>query len=250
MVFHPEDGKPSYEVGILKANGHDFSVAGSGCRKCNALPHGTRWTLAIMNRTPQAPIPPVAKRHPRRPDDPKVEYDFDWIVDLEGDEFHQGELSLEQGHLQPIIHLPYGEFYTQYKSLDLQRRQGKNGKFVDFGFVPEVTGLTLELLEGQELTLKDDDSGTEILKLPDPSAHPPYIIWIQNVRHPPMEASDFRMYYQLFPDVPRNKQFDFQANKTANRLYPLNPDPSYLARTCCQMACTAVLLSQRKAPLQ
>jgi hypothetical protein len=131
--------------------------------------------------------------------------------------------------------------------LDLQRRRGENGQFSNFGFVPEAIALRLELQPGQELVLKDVNSGEKVFTLPYGSPFPSHTVYVSNTRLVPTEASDFGMYYVLFPDIPKDERFDFQANKGADKMWPLNPDPTYTARTCCQMACTAIFLSQTKA---
>jgi hypothetical protein len=252
MVFHPENGKPTYEVGILAENHHDFSVGYPGMTIPKPLPTGPSWTLQITNSTSAPTIPPIENGHTgRRPDSAVGQNDFSWIIDFDKD-FHAGTtLNLQPGHLKPIIHLPKGKFFTQYKSMDLQRKQGP-GTFSDFGFVPETIGLQLELQQGQELVLKDESSGAEVFRLPyQPPLPSPYIVWINNVRHPATEASDFGMYYDLlFPDIPQDQRYDFRRNTSANQMYPYNPDPTWTVRTCCQMACTALLLSQRKDALQ
>jgi len=260
MVLHTTESS-GYEVGILTTGDHNLSVQYPGGVKCpqceQKLPTGGSWTLQIINSSATSAIPPYEKGHSgRRPDSQLGQSDFSWIIDLEGKEFHNKKLTLEPGHLKPIIHLPIGKFFTQYKSFDLQRRQGKNGNFSNFGFVPETVALHVDLQPGQELVLKDDGSGDKVFDLSydtltnNPPCPSPYIVLINNTRYPATEASDFGMYYQLFPEIKEDQQYDFQANKGADRVNPLNPDPTWTVRTCCQMACTTIFLGQTTDPLK
>jgi hypothetical protein len=260
MVFHPEAGKPSYEVGILGPNvalEHEFTVRYLTVSKNRKdLPGGTRWSLEITNSSPNPPVPPYEVGHQgkRRPDDQNGQNDFSWLIDLEGSEFHGTPLDLKPGLLKPIIHLPNGSLFTQYKSVDLKRWQGQNSSGAsDFGFVPETIALHLDLHPGQELVLKDTTPGAEedIFRLPyNPSPlAPPYLVEIKNVRKVPHKDSDFSLYYQLFNGVAADKHFDFKANEDSGKLPPYNPLPNFL-RTCCMLLCTEVLLSQRTKPLE
>jgi hypothetical protein len=244
MVFHKEKGKPGYEVGILSpvvAPEHVFSVNNIDRSK---LPNGPSWTLEITNSLPGTDIPPVAIGHSgRRPDSQAGQWDFDWLIDLEGPEFHNTKLNLKKGLLKPIIHLPNGHLSTQFKSLDLKRWQG-SANASDFGFVPETIALQVELHPGQELVLRDDTPGpgAEILRLSYNSSKPSYLVDIRNIRHPLKETSDFSYYYALFGDT--LDHYDFKANEDPGKLDPFNPFPDY-TKTCCMMLCTSVLLGKR-----
>ena len=260
MVFHREDGKPNYEVGIVRpevARDHKFSVRVDSDTIHN-LPEGTSWILEITN-SPQTPnIPPVEVGHggKRRPDNINGQFDFSWLIDLESPEFHNKELDLKPGLLWPIIHLPNGRLYTRYKSVDLKRSQG-TGTASDFGFVPETIALQVELHQGQELVLKDaKPDGKEAFRLkyhPPSSPHSGYSVYITNLRPHSRRDSDFALYYQLFNGIDKEDQYDFKPH-TDTKEHPHNSFPGYVPghvfETCCAMACTEVLLGTRKNPLE
>jgi len=269
MVFHQEQGRLSYEVGVLGpdvADGHEFTVGYEGVVKDRKhLPNGRSWTLKVTNSEVVPGTGPVEIGHQvRRPDNQAGQYDFSWIVDLEGSEFHGSALELKAGLLKPIIHLPDGSLYTRFKSGDLQRWQG-SGTPSDFGFLPETIALGLKLKKGQVLVLKDDTSGTEVFRLPYIPNQAPYLISIKNVRHPLGEDSDFRLYYRLFPNIPKEKQYDFRRNGDS-KMSAFNPAPmemplasrhhfseetkSMIMIGCCAMDCSSVLLGKRTAALK
>ena len=266
MVFHFNKDTQSYEVGVLSeadSHGHDFCIQRKGaaplCRA--ALPKGTRWTLSVTSSNlPGASL--VKKGHTgRRPDDDAGQYDFDWIVDLEGPEFHNKPLTLQPGHLIPIIQLPKAALFTAYKSEDFVRWQGKKPADPSvFGFLSETTGMTLRLKSGEKVVLSQDgvNGGTseEILSIPytppTPVGRSDELLIIANVRpnNPinPDPSSDFGMYYRLFKGVSTNEQFDFDLNPDKKRLRAKNPLPGY--KTCCQLRCTSIFLSKLDKPLQ
>jgi len=261
MVFHKENGMPSYEVGILGPDaspGHVFTVSVDGVVKDRQhLPSGGNWTLELTNsQAPAAFVLTEVGHSARHPDDVNGQYDFSWIIDLESSEFHGHELELKPQLLKPIIHLPGGKLYTRYKSVDLQRRQG-NSSSSDFGFLPETTALDLQLHSGQELVLKDSSSSGpngEIFRLSYSPSHPHYEVWILNTR-PPEEGSDFRLYYNLFPSVQPEQQYDF--SYAGSTLSPFNPFPTRTFHKTMMILptveggpCTAVLLGKRSASLE
>jgi hypothetical protein len=161
MVFD-RSTKGGYEVGILKpvAKGHEFTVNwGEGKKGRADLPPDTRWILDVENwqDLPGNSQPWERGHKVRRPDDLIGQYDFSWIIDLEGREFHTHPLNLDPGHLSPIIYLPHGVLSTKSKSIDLRRSKGGAGSS-KFGFVPEAIALSFDLEVNQALVLKTDDS--------------------------------------------------------------------------------------------
>lgn len=262
MVFHKENNRPAYEVGILSpavSKDHIFSLNWYGVDKHRSdLPTDTSWSLEVLNAPPTT-VTPVAGGHDgkRRPDKQGGQFDFDWLIDLEGQDFHKKELTLKKNLLSPIIHLPSNALLsTEYKSMDLKRWQGSNSKTASyFGFVPETIDLSLELHPGEELVLKDDKSGAAILKLPFNPYQKAYVVYVNNVRESPTKASDFGLYYNLFTGIDAKDKFDFEANTDLPKYEPLNPYPEYdphkpvHTKTCCMMLCTAILLGTRSDSL-
>ena len=285
MVFNQHNG--SFEVGILPdnegAHGHQFCIQRGTdpliCRRELEQRFGTRWSFIIEN-APTATNTFVTLGHGnvRRPDHPQGQHDFDWIIHFDGPDFHPGRLRLEPGHLRPIIKLPKGEFFTKYKSHDLVRWKGRKPAPHEplpppFGFVSEAIGLRFDLNRGQRLVLRDDQSQMEIIAVPYMTGQRNYEVKVANVR--PKEHrqnSDFRMYYNLFPDLKNDpsQQYDFDQNKDHpcpnprpnNRpceAFNLVPIEAYTRRpidkkkrkdTCCSLWCTQVLLRNLNGNLQ
>lgn len=260
MVFHPRENR--YEVGIVGpkvSEAHKFSVNGQ-----YKLPTGRRWTMEIHPLRPSAITAINVGRDKRRPDTPEHQFDLNWMVDLESLEFHKEDLTLKPDLLSPIIQLPpTGRLYTQYKSINLERRKGSETA-TNFGFVPETIGLHIELSPGQELILRDEETGGqegEVYKIAFRPGQPTVMLHINNTRHPYASESDFRLYYKLFvnregKEIAEGDQFDFERDKDEPDVHPYNPHPGYghdafdkrYKRTCCMMACTAILT--KTDPLQ
>ena len=260
MVFHEESGRPGYEVGILQApSGHHKHEFHFIYKDKPVTSPGTHWTLEVVTDPPLPGVtaPMIPPRHvgftKRRPDDINAQNDFDWMIALDGDDFHKGEdMSMASGILKPIIHLPNGQLYTLYKSLDLERCQGGGGcigapgggtdKRTEFGFVSETIAMDLTIGPNQRLILKDDTGASQTLaQYPTPGTT---VISISNVRSTPGEDSDFQLYYTLFPKIDPKNRYDFDLTdrgaKNPHRYTAYNRPISKL--TCCQMDCTSIRL--------
>lgn len=243
MVLHKDQAKGTYEVGVIPNAHHVFKFTVDGMAQ---KPTGKNWTIEVTNAAPTAAMPEAKGHAGRNPDDINGQWDFDWVIDLEGPEFHNAPVVLTEGVLNPIIHLPNGRLYTKFKSILLQRRQG-TGALSDFGFVPETMAIDLELQPNQELVLKDDMGHSTTLLQPNPGQH---IVRIGNIPEKPMEESDFHLYYDLlFKKVPKNEQFDFDGVQNA-KVRPYNPHPDLAIKTCCLMDCSLVYLGSRTQPLR
>jgi hypothetical protein len=257
MVFHKvEPTIPVYEVGVLApqiSHGHKFTVLMDNVPQ--TLINGARWTLEITSSVPPASAQPInVPGRQRLNDTPETQYNFDWIVDLEGTEFHNQKLDLKKGLLVPIIRLPAAPLYTLFKSFDLIKEKG-DGTSSEFGFVSETIAMNIRLQPGQDLVLKDDSTGKAIFTLPYSSVPRLHTVKIENVRRPASQDSDFGMYYELFNGIDKKDRFDFSENKGSNRL-PLNLSPyrdviriQKMTPTCCGLLCDAVLLGSRTDPL-
>lgn len=269
LVFHFNKEKNSYEVGVVApaAHGHKFCIQRKGapfplCREDLAPALGDKWTLSISN-SPGGKPRAIGHGGQRRVDHEEGQFDFDWIVDLEGPEFHNKQLELIPGKLKPIIQLPKAELFTMYKSPDMLRWQGtKPDKPPVFGFVSETIGMRVTLKPKEVMLLTDDKTGAEILRVdyapPSPGGSNE-LIEFNNVRkptpmgsHPPAGPSDFSMYYPLFEGLDDKDKFDFDINPGK----PTHPEPAIVKnplpkyKTCCDLKCTAILLSKRTEPLQ
>jgi hypothetical protein len=278
----------SFEMGILSdpdvQKEHEFCVRQASaskviCRK-DMQATGIDWRFIVRNQAGGAPpsATPVPSpylgagaegpRPKRRPDDEAGQYDFNWIINFDGPEFHGEKLELLPGHLNPIIQLPGGQFFTRHKSYDLIRTKGGTAEDKAFGFVAETTGLRLTLQPGQELVLLDGSGekgkdGKKILSVP--YAYPySEIVSITNVRPEPSEESDFGMYYNLFKPLDKSEHYDFARNKNqfpcpgsaepchAHNMVPHDErwEEKSALRTCCAIDCTKIYLSRSGRALQ
>ena len=256
MVFHKETGGGRdgyYEVGILPAvkHDHDFKFFVNDEDLTTYLDPKRHWTFEVTGSTGSLILPEPKGHNQTRPDKEQGVRGFDWLIELDGPQFHDGDLEVKKDVLKPIFHLPNGKLYTEYKSIDLIRCQGDGGcakqdnPRSDFGFMSETIAMDLELKSGQELILKSDSGQRSILKFSPGRGRQTVEIW--NVRPKPTEESDFNLYYKLlFTKVSADQQYDFE-RKTGDRYFPYNPRPRPqppLSKTCCQMDCTAVLLGR------
>ena len=289
----------SYEVGILgghHSGGHDFCIQQLGasrvCREKDQknkakkeddytyLPDGKNWVFSIDNANPpnESPVGMHVKEK-RRPDVEGEQFDFSWIIDLDGEFFHGKRLELKDNQFQPIIQLPRVQLFTKYKSPDFVRWQGTKPRPPQppapaFGFAAECVGFRVFLKRGEALTLKqvnDDNTQKVITKIPyvppSPVGGNYEVLYIYNTRYPQHEASDFKMYYRLFKprQVQAREQYDFAENEThpcespgQPPCKPLNPAPKKIKptadkatkkkidpdeiRTCCDLVCTPIRL--------
>ncbi len=303
MVFHERYDTKTYEVGILDqalSEGHEFCVQRLGgprvCRQTakeagqkdslqdpKYLPTGTKWRILVINQATGMQIPSAgttvgpAQKKQRRPDVEGGQFDFSWIIDLDGEGFHEKPLELIEGKLKPIIQLPKGEMFTKYKSLDFVRWQGrKPTKPPAFGFAAETIGFRIKLKAGEELVLQEEDDPSKPRTItsvpyvkPSPVGGESEVLTISNTRYPQHDTSDFHMYYKLFRGINESEQFDFDENKTEpcdpphdmNPCKAQNPAPRRKTKdekskdqpikdTCCGLVCTQVRLVNRKEDLK
>lgn len=275
-----------FEMGILGDDDvkkeHEFCVRQASSSKVICREDmgdmGTGWRFIVRNQAGSAtpsptPVPSLflgaeGPRPKRRPDDEAGQFDFNWIIQFDGPEFHGDKLELLPGHLNPIIQLPKGQFFTRHKSYDLIRKKGDETEDKAFGFVAETTGLRLTLQPGQELFLLDGTGeqgkeGKKILSVPYAF---PYseIVSITNVRPEPSEESDFHMYYDLFKPLDKSEHYDFIRNKNqfpcpdkrepchAYNMVPHDErwEEKATLRTCCHVDCTKIYLSRSGKALQ
>lgn len=244
MVFHQMGNQ--YEVGILSeaaAIGHKFTIAvdpdpkvkptDTLTRRLKSL--GNAWELVVVNQgaTVNQAVGSrgsgLSARTPANETDANKDF-FDWIIDLESSAFHPRKLTLRPGLLTPIIRVSAGgELFTEAKSDELLRCQGKNclskGSFSDFGFIAEIVTLEVTLRTGEELVLRVTGSTGpegEAFRLPAGALHDVYIVNGPDHSHPKQaDRSHFTFYYNLFSDVTDPEQYDVKTkNKGAK---PRNP---------------------------
>lgn len=197
------------------------------------------------------------------------ELDFRWMSDLESDEFYKRDLTreLDTCPLRPVLHVPYGIFYTRLKSPRLLRKQEGSPEEA-FGCMAAVTGCDIAIVGGGA-RLVEEGTGAEIFSfkaapatiyefsnttpdIEDPDAcphcpcpHHPCPHHQETDTRPNDEphndveaASDpghFHEYYKLFTDPGGVRKFSFRL--------PGPPEPS-------PALCGAVQLGRRQVPLK
>ena len=169
--------------------------------------------------------------------------DFRWITDLEADDLHGRDLSLEINTRQFlfVLYVPHGQFYTRLLSPVLRRRQLNPRRVAPYGPSAAVVGCDINFREGGGVKLMaggpdgsivydfdhDEDTVYEI------SNGPPDV----PVERPiSLDApGHFHMYYEkLFPNS-RLDQFDLLTEDRAPA-----PDPTL---------CGVTFLGRRSNPL-
>jgi len=168
-------------------------------------------------------------RHDRR--------DFRWVLDFEGRELHNHQLSVRDGAINRSVFVYNGLFYTLDTEEVIIRRPVKHvaGTVDDLSLIPQFqTGLICNSL-GCDIYLSDRE---EFLFKYGPDANYSmrfkkehclsYKILVTNlcdddVDPPPPGSSDFAFYYDVL-EVPEEEQFKIlSALRTADDRNPCNP---------------------------
>lgn len=286
MVFHKEQGE-RYEVGILSpkaAPDHEFHVKidEQDTKFNQPSSPAEKWILEIRKITggpSEAGGGTVLRRrgHNGRLHDSLLgQTDFDWAVDLESSDFYDQPLEMAPGLLTPIIHLPYGELYTKYKTPMVQRNKGKNGKFSDFGYVTETTALGVQLHSDEEMVLRVADTNPEKVIFEKafgtfrtvairnaPGQYAPHYQPQSGRQSRTLNKNDlckpgrdpkpshFTFYYNLFPKIVDDEKYDFQVKcplKLPFNVYPFQNNSKMLYGKVFwieSMPCGKILLGQR-----
>ena len=172
------------------------------------------------------------------------ERDFRWITDLEGNDLHGRDLSLDINTRQFlfVLYVPQGEFYTKLLSPELKRRRlGPPQVESFFGATAAVVGCDIPIDDtGTVKLMAGGSSGSTVFTfVPDEgtvyeiSNGPPDV----PVEEPlSVDAPDhFHMYYDKLFRRPFRDQFDLVMDDRAPA-----PDPTL---------CGVVYLGQRQDPL-
>jgi hypothetical protein len=223
MVFHPDPAREYFEAGILPAPGHRFQVEVREKTKSGVstslvpLPPladltNDSWSLEFTRPTKQGISFYEAGAFDRKAGigDPR---DFRWALDIEGTEFYNEQLMINEKQLGPIVRMTSGEFYTKAKSDPLMRKQG-DGTFQYFGSVAEEIAADFRIIEG-DVVLRSAKSGKEILRLPRKPATS-YEIILENqpvteghMAHIASSSDHFQYYYQVIAK-PKTEWFEFK----------------------------------------
>jgi hypothetical protein len=167
------------------------------------------------------------------------EYDFRWIIDLEGRDLHNRDLTreLDTRKLRFVINVDHGTFATRLRSPRFIRREVlPAGGTVAYGPSAAVTECTITFGSGGRVRLMAD--ATETFAFPDEadtvyeiSNSPPDV----DPRNPNPGGGHFRMYYpHLFkPRPPQKFDLELESSQPA-------PDPAL---------CGVTFLSLRRTSL-
>lgn len=144
--------------------------------------------------------------------------DFRWVMDLEGEEFHN-QLLTQIGSLGPKLHINDGTVYTRLKSgvAYARKRADTNAEDPSYlGKVANVVGVDIVCDDDGGVLVTNERTNNQLWlrKIVD-GRHRRYQITISNTRpevafHPGhMNGSDFLLYYQIFRDS-AGEQFDLR----------------------------------------
>ena len=212
------------------------------------------WSLEVKNPTdtkvtlrqpdppdPPDPLPPFDRT--RTGSGEEFEKDFRWITDMEADDLHGRDLSLDINTRQFlfVLYVHHGLFYTQLKSPVLRRRRFNPTSVDQYGPTAAVVGCDITFNAGGGVRLMaggpngatvfnfdhDEDTVYEI------SNGPPDV----PVEEPiPLDApGHFHMYYDKLFKNPRLDRFDLLTEDQAPA-----PDPTI---------CGVVYLGKRDDPI-
>jgi hypothetical protein len=255
LVFHKNAEKNQMEIGILPDEAHILRIS--------TIKNGVLAAVADLRKAPPMDDPshPIWRLEVDGLTEPNAsvytngslgfnrlthsdERDFRWITDLEGREFYDRVLTSElvSEMLFPVLHIPYGEFYTRLKTPNLRRKKG-TGDFGEFGCTAGVSACDISIEKGGAATLVADD-GTEVFTFksepntiyefanspPDIAVHPETdsatpAAEIPVVEHEHPSKDHFQHYYALFKD-PKVERFEFEVPD----MDP-NPDPALCGAT-------------------
>lgn len=242
-----KDSSPVFEVGVLKAEGHKFSICWEVVDSQNnlidfeivRLPRERgRWRLCIEGRDTDVELFKhdfdFDRKHlSENPDlissDSRKRMDFRWVLDLEGKEFgeHPPTLELNPGHLSPIFEFPNGLVFNELLSPMVTRSIG-GGPPEPFGKVSDVVGVDIDASPDDFLVLLDEEGG-DIFRI-RVEADRQVFVFINNI--PPRVKGDdqalvshFHMYYDAFKGV--DTKYDIQPVDKGDRHphHPHGPDP-------------------------
>ena len=218
---------PYYEIGVLTAKCHDFTV----CFEVDDLHSGKQLTASevappsegcyvleiyrpdsygcyriLRSNATKFICRDLEFNRPRlsmRPDLPDtVKQDYRWVSDLESREFHDKKLNMISKKVHPLIKFPNGRVHTAKRTDDpLERIQGQDRQV--FGYMGDIVGIDIPARPGDVLILRERKAKTAILRILL-TAETMVIITITNV--PPVEpvmdhsTSHFKIYYGAIND--------------------------------------------------
>jgi hypothetical protein len=268
LVGRYDKATKTYEMGVLPVPSHSFNVtieehgpvSAEGnerplinsrdmlFNKVEITPDEAQWLLEIEGSAPSASLFLPDATPPDRtipPEDPFGKLDYRWVIDLENEfpnhspDPNTTRLPRHGGLLKPVLNITMGEFYATdvFILSPVSSRQGSNGAFQDFGFVPQQVAAEFTLDPGKNVVLKKIDSGEEVFRI-NPQESYGYTITFRNT--PPDDKgpasgrledtlstfdinrpTHFQLLYLLF-NVPPPNRYDL-------RIVPTPAAPTFAA---------------------
>jgi hypothetical protein len=231
LVFRRDTNTGKYAVGILRARDahepHYFQIEfGPDGEKPKPIPQeeleqiikdgNVSWALEVVG----AANPTIKAKH-HKPGDRKKptkddEKDLGWIINMENDEFHKGQLKRTPKALQPVIQLTEGTLFTSCKTDSVVTLQGVSAQV--FGFIAGGIGLEIDTSQGQQPVLSytdKDGKKVEVLRLKE-TEKKSYKVSIFNTPKlgTSIKENHFHLYYdKLFTQVDHHKRYDLRLLK-------------------------------------
>src|SRR5688572_11660482 len=169
LVFRPVPNENLCEVGVLRAraapHAHILQIqvtpnpaTGTGTLRLDpdvleshVQAGNVLWNLDVeLNGQPvegiEVDLDPPDDRHEVTAENARK---FGWIVNLEGDEFHQSTLARLPNRLQPVIRLRKGELFSGCLTDSIDVKQGPPTTKPDFGFISGAVGLEIDTSAGE-----------------------------------------------------------------------------------------------------
>lgn len=235
MAFaQPQPPNGRMEIGVLRAPHHFPRIltmrrgvlAGIfDLRRRPELDRVRAWSINVTNPAPGGVIVRTDGVTPFNRLGNHPEFDFRWIIDLEGPDLHNRELTneLDTNRLRFVISVDHGTFATRLQSPRFLRRQiAPAGGTVPYGRSAAVTECGITFGAGGRVRLMAD--ATEAFAFPD---EPETLYEISNSppdvdpSNPNPGGGHFHMYYDhLFRPNPQER-FDLELESA-----PPAPDPA------------------------
>ncbi len=147
--------------------------------------------------------------------------DFRWILNMEGDQFHNSPLTSNVFGTQHVIKLENGEYFFRTgvrapAGLKYVRELGGQNP-TDFRGIGAIARASLFLQASQTLTVGWNDGLNErLLSLDKPALHSTHEIYIENTplflrRSDQLGHDELLEYYKIFPGVNSTAQFTFES---------------------------------------
>jgi hypothetical protein len=230
LVFRRDRANDRYEVGVLRARGHNHflqmrispdpqdpahsKVFDPDVLESHVQDGNVQWFLDVeLQGTLDRGIVVNTGIPPDRKDlNTTNKEDFGWIVNVESGEFHHGQLARAARQLQPVIYLAKGRLFTPCLTDSVDITRGGSPSQPNAGFIAGAISLAINTSAGQEPVLyfvNNKGIRTELFRCIN-SAQRDYSIDIRNIPLSGPSGNHFHLYYELlFTGVRPPYRFDF-----------------------------------------